>query len=317
MDGFEHIEVRARLLRPAQSRAGLAPWIMLAGGLHVGAMLFIPLVTTRPTATASDATVQLVSLPPPAPQPAVDPTPPPAPESAAAPAPAPEPALPPPYSATPTQAKSDPAPPEPPPTMTPPDPEPPPAQAASPPALPPPDPVPSPEAELPANQATPSGPVAVSPSPPLHAAPSHPPARPPRVARLRTTPATQPPAAAVAEPAPAPPAGPPASATPPAASAAANASFESRLLAAVEAEAQRHYPSAARLMGVTGQAIVSFQYHDGLVHEVALELTSGSPMLDRAAIAAVEDASYPQPPADLLGHTLNRLVHVRFSLTAD
>ena len=97
-------------------------------------------------------------------------------------------------------------------------------------------------------------------------------------------------------------------------SAAAEASFEGRLLQAVQAEAQRSYPAAARMMGVTGQAAVGFEYRDGTVRVTGLSQSSGSPMLDRAALAAVQDARYPAAPAALAGRTLAKLVHVRFEL---
>ncbi len=101
-----------------------------------------------------------------------------------------------------------------------------------------------------------------------------------------------------------------------AAPAAVEASFETLLLQAVQAEARRSYPAAARLMGSTGQAVVAFEYRDGAVHVTGLAQTSGSPVLDRAALAAVRNASYPPPPGDLAGRTLVKLVHVKFELNA-
>ncbi len=98
---------------------------------------------------------------------------------------------------------------------------------------------------------------------------------------------------------------------------AVEASFEGRLLQAVQAEAARRYPVAARLMGVTGQAVVAFEYRDGSVHVTGLMRASGFPALDRAALAAVQDASYPPPPAELAGRTLVKIVHVKFELTGD
>lgn len=101
------------------------------------------------------------------------------------------------------------------------------------------------------------------------------------------------------------------------AGAAAESSFEGRLLQAVQAEAQRRYPASARLMGLTGQAVVSFEYRDGSVHTASLAQSSGSPLLDRAALAAVQDASFPQPPTALAGRTLVNLVHVKFDLAGN
>ena len=102
---------------------------------------------------------------------------------------------------------------------------------------------------------------------------------------------------------------------PRAAPAAVEASFTGRLLQAVQAEARRSYPPSARLMGTTGQAAVMFEYRDGAVHVTGLAQTSGSPVLDRAALSAVQNASYPPPPSELAGQTLVRLVHVKYELT--
>jgi protein TonB len=103
----------------------------------------------------------------------------------------------------------------------------------------------------------------------------------------------------------------------PVAAAAAEASFEGRLLQAVQAEARRSYPAAARLMGITGQATVGFDYRDGAVRVMGLTQSSGSPSLDRAALAAVQNASYPPPPAELAGRTLVKVVHVKFELNSN
>jgi protein TonB len=101
-----------------------------------------------------------------------------------------------------------------------------------------------------------------------------------------------------------------------AAAAAAEASFEGRLLQAVQTEARRSYPASARLMGITGQAVVAFDYHDGAVRVTRLAQSSGSPILDRAAMAAVQDANYPPPPLELAGHILTKVVHVKFELNS-
>jgi len=49
---------------------------------------------------------------------------------------------------------------------------------------------------------------------------------------------------------------------------------------------------------------------------LGLTQTSGSPVLDRAALAAVRNASYPPPSGDLAGRTLVKVVHVKFELNA-
>ena len=96
----------------------------------------------------------------------------------------------------------------------------------------------------------------------------------------------------------------------------AQASFEGRLLQIIQAEARRNYPAAARMMGMKGQAVISFEYHDGKVRVLGLVRSSGSPALDRAALAAVQNAAVPLPPAELAGKTLSDLVHVQYDLDA-
>ena len=86
------------------------------------------------------------------------------------------------------------------------------------------------------------------------------------------------------------------------------------MVQAIQAEARRNYPAAARMMGVTGQAVVSFRFCDGAVAQVDVAHSSGSGVLDRAAVEAVQRASYPPTPKELAGKTLNDLVHVQYTL---
>ncbi len=70
------------------------------------------------------------------------------------------------------------------------------------------------------------------------------------------------------------------------------------------------------MMGMTGQAVISFQYQDGKVRVIGLARSSGSAALDRAALAAVQNAAMPPPPPDLAGKTLSDWVHVEYDLDA-
>jgi protein TonB len=126
----------------------------------------------------------------------------------------------------------------------------------------------------------------------------------PEPAARTTTPATT---------SPAPVAPPPAA--PPAAPAAPDPSFESALRAAIQAALR--YPESARMAGMAGRTRVAFQYRDGAVSDVTLVTSSGSAMLDRAALAAVQDAAYPKPESSMVGKTLNERLWVTFNLDAN
>ncbi len=179
-----------------------------------------------------------------------------------------------------------------------------------------------PQAAVPAE-----APPAPDPEPPSHAAEKQ--AAPPRVkapnhprhpALAQSAPAQPKPAPAAGPVAPADVRGPlqaPARTSALPSGDAAEASFEGRMLQAVQAEARRSYPAAARLMGATGQAAIAFEYRDGSVRVTSIAQSSGFPALDRAAVAAVQNASYPVPPAELVGRTLAKIVHVKFELTAE
>lgn len=122
-----------------------------------------------------------------------------------------------------------------------------------------------------------------------------------------TDPATAP---APANPPPVPVAPP--SAAPAAVPTAPDPSFESALRAAIQAAL--HYPESARMAGMAGHTRVAFQYRDGAVSNVTLVTSSGSAMLDRAALAAVQDAAYPKPESSMIGKTLNERLWVTFNL---
>lgn len=90
--------------------------------------------------------------------------------------------------------------------------------------------------------------------------------------------------------------------------------FKETVREAVQAAVR--YPYAAREGHITGKAQVSFTYLDGSVANPKILVSSGYSMLDRAAIAAVEDAAYPPPPSRLAGKTLTFEVWVNFTLSS-
>ena len=87
--------------------------------------------------------------------------------------------------------------------------------------------------------------------------------------------------------------------------------FQARVRDAVQAAV--HYPAAARMMGLTGRARVQLDYQNGVVDDPSLAQSSGTPMLDHAAITAAEAAHYPAPPPELAGRFMRFLVWVEFT----
>ncbi len=86
--------------------------------------------------------------------------------------------------------------------------------------------------------------------------------------------------------------------------------FSAKIKAAVQGAVR--YPPAARMMHRQGQARVAFDYLDGKVSQAHLVQSSGFPMLDRAAVAAVKNAAYPMPLAKLVHRLLHMSVWVQF-----
>lgn len=170
--------------------------------------------------------------------------------------------------------------------------------------LPPPKPDPVPPPPKPVVK-----PVAAKPRPVRHDPPRH---RPHHVHRIVPTPLPAPPVAP-SLPAPRPtPIPPPRASTPPSTqTAAVSASFESAVRSAVQAALR--YPTAARLMHVTGRAKVGFTYLDGHISGAHILTSSGSDLIDRAAITAVHEAQYPAPEADQRHRTLTFAIWVQFT----
>jgi len=74
------------------------------------------------------------------------------------------------------------------------------------------------------------------------------------------------------------------------------------------------YPASARVMHLEGRTQVRFDYTDGSVGAADVATPSSSPMLDRAALAAVRRAALPRAPAEIGARRLALLVWVDFSL---
>ena len=110
-----------------------------------------------------------------------------------------------------------------------------------------------------------------------------------------------------------PPVSPPRPAAP--VSRGVPASFEAKVRAAVQSALR--YPPAAKMMHLTGKTQVGFVYRDGQISGAHIVVSSGSEVLDRAALAAVHAAQYPAPEGTAAGQTLNFRVWVVFVLHDD
>lgn len=97
-------------------------------------------------------------------------------------------------------------------------------------------------------------------------------------------------------------------------SAAKEASFAAALKAAIQAAVV--YPPAARMSGFQGQTQVEFVFRDGVCSQVRVIRSSGSGLIDRAALAAVTEAVPPPVPPSLKGRTMTYEVTVLFALDA-
>jgi len=73
-------------------------------------------------------------------------------------------------------------------------------------------------------------------------------------------------------------------------------------------------PRAAALQHREGRTQVRFAYLDGHVEAVAVAQSSRSRLLDDAALAAVQRAHYPPPPATLRGRRLTLLEWIDFRI---
>ena len=101
----------------------------------------------------------------------------------------------------------------------------------------------------------------------------------------------------------------------PSASPDVMAVFEGQVNTAVQAAL--YYPPAARMLNRQGRVRVAFDYRDGAVSHIQVVHSSGFQLLDRAALATVRKAHYPEPPSALLHQLVHMTVWVQFRETSD
>lgn len=92
-------------------------------------------------------------------------------------------------------------------------------------------------------------------------------------------------------------------------------SFQSRVRAAVQDAVV--YPMAARASHLSGQTRVGFTYLDGRASDIKVLVSSGSTLLDQAAMIAVRAANYPLTDKEYRGRLLTFQLWVRFLLRED
>jgi protein TonB len=89
-----------------------------------------------------------------------------------------------------------------------------------------------------------------------------------------------------------------------------NAEYAAKVRAAVQAAVV--YPPAAASLHFTGRVRVEFHLRDGVAGQARVLIASGIGMIDRAALQSVQNAHYPDPPADMHGSDLTYQVWVDF-----
>lgn len=89
--------------------------------------------------------------------------------------------------------------------------------------------------------------------------------------------------------------------------------FRLAMRAAVQAVADQVYPNGVQQGGAP---VVSFDYRDGVVSDIALMTSCGYARLDAAAMQAVRIAHYPPEPDDFHGQTESVTVTVIFHAAA-
>ena len=75
--------------------------------------------------------------------------------------------------------------------------------------------------------------------------------------------------------------------------------YSAKLAAAAQAAFQ--VPAAAKETNFKGRSRVEFTLRDGVVSGVQISHSSGFGLVDRAALKAIQSATYPQPPESLQG----------------
>ncbi|ANJ66082.1 hypothetical protein A9404_00625 [Halothiobacillus diazotrophicus] len=111
-------------------------------------------------------------------------------------------------------------------------------------------------------------------------------------------------------PAPIPPAPIPPAPIPPADLGDLIRTFGGRLSRAVQDNLR--YPPAAQAMGQAGRTLVAFTIEAGQIRDVRVKRSSGSALLDAAAIRAVQTLACPPLPGPLADRTLPFTLWVRF-----
>jgi protein TonB len=89
-----------------------------------------------------------------------------------------------------------------------------------------------------------------------------------------------------------------------------NAEYAAKVRAAVQAAVV--YPPAAASLHFAGRVRVEFHLRDSVAGQARVVIASGIGMIDRAALQSVQNARYPEPPADLHGSDLVYQVWVDF-----
>ncbi|WP_425606073.1 energy transducer TonB [Paraburkholderia sejongensis] len=88
--------------------------------------------------------------------------------------------------------------------------------------------------------------------------------------------------------------------------------FEAALRVAIEAALR--YPESARMEGITGRTLVRFVYRYSTTSDIHVATSSGIGQLDRAALAAVRDATCQPPPRGFDGKSLPEQLWVESTL---
>lgn len=90
-----------------------------------------------------------------------------------------------------------------------------------------------------------------------------------------------------------------------------SAEYAAKVHAAVQAA--HFYPPAAVSLHFSGRVRVEFHLRDVAVSQIRLLVASGIGLIDRAALQAVQNAQYPEPPPELQGSDHTYQVWVEFT----
>jgi len=145
---------------------------------------------------------------------------------------------------------------------------------------------------------------------------------PPPKSTLRPPPAPRPESRELPPPSPIAtqqPTTPEAVATPPPSPVVADPRVQGDYLAQVKVAIQAavRFPENARMLGEEGKVQLRFLLHDGQIGDVEILRHGAMEVFDRAAIAALQNASLPGTPQDLTGKNFTLTVWVEFRLHRD